>query len=371
MLPVAFLAAAAALAAPPPPHRLPLCNVSGGGTGQPNPINFTRCGASGCPELPQCSSVTPGGVCIQSCSFPAFPPAERRLMAWVGGDVDNQEDREKLGGMAAVVQQLQTNPGLFDGLYGFCGWAFKPDGTIYIKNATKYGQCAGTVNLTSTSIPGGANVLAECKRQGMDFQPVIGLDDWQSAEANSAPYIEAFAAAAKQHGWKGFNLDWEGSNTTSTVPLWRNFCELMNEFADGLAAHGLAFSTDIQWVTQAYGSKPSAELTALLGAGRARWITMDTYTVYPQAADALDFYATRISPEHLSVGMSCEGPTSPTREGFYGRFEALNLYKITDVTMFMMPTAETWMPWLRKWKNNCAGCPSGGSLSCWTDLSCY
>jgi len=63
--------------------------------------------------------------------------------------------------------------------------------------------------------------------------------------------------------------------------------------------------------------------------------------------------------------MSCEGP-SPTREGFYGRFEALKLYKITDVTMFMMPTAETWMPWLRKWKNSCVGCPNGGSLSCWT-----
>ena len=37
-------------------------------------------------------------------------------------------------------------------------------------------------------------------------------------------------------------------------------------FLMGLAAHGLAFSTDIQWVTQAYGSKPSTELTALLGA---------------------------------------------------------------------------------------------------------
>jgi hypothetical protein len=31
-------------------------------------------------------------------------------MAWVGGDVDNQADRGTLGGMAAVVHQLQTNP---------------------------------------------------------------------------------------------------------------------------------------------------------------------------------------------------------------------------------------------------------------------
>ena len=69
--------------------------------------------------------------------------------------------------------------GLFDGLYGFCGWSFKADGTVYIKNATKYGQCAGTINQTSTHIPGGADVLGECKRQGMDFQPVMGLDDWR------------------------------------------------------------------------------------------------------------------------------------------------------------------------------------------------
>jgi hypothetical protein len=326
------LAAAAAAAAAPP--AFPLCNITGGGTGHPNPINLTRCGASGCRDLPQCSSITLNGVCIQNCSFPAFPPAaERRLMAWVGGDVDNQADRDQLGGMAAVVQQLQTNPGLFDGLYGFCGWAFKADGTIYVKNATKYGQCAGTINQTSTPLPGGANVLAECERQGMDFQPVIGLDDWQAAEANSAPYIEAFAAAAKEHGWKGFNLDWEGGNTTSTLPLWHNFCKLMDEFADvrkrhslfvhspdqtavyvttenktsfvlmqGLADHGLVFSTDIQWVTQAYG-KPTTELTALLGASRAKWITMDTYYYGTnRVIDALDFYATRVSPEHLSIG---------------------------------------------------------------------
>jgi hypothetical protein len=54
------------------------------------------------------------------------------------------------------------------------------------------------------------------------------------AEKNSAPYIAAFAAAAKQHGWKGFNLDWEGSNTTSSLPLWcadaaclGNYCWLL------------------------------------------------------------------------------------------------------------------------------------------------
>ena len=78
----------------------------------------------------------------------------------------------------------------------------------------------------------------------------------------------------------------------------------------------------------------------------------------------------RVSPEHLSVGMSSE-EAPPTRDGFIARFEALRLYKISDVTMFMMPTAEAWMPYLRKWKNDCAGCPAGGALSCWSDTACY
>ena len=78
----------------------------------------------------------------------------------------------------------------------------------------------------------------------------------------------------------------------------------------------------------------------------------------------------QVLPNHLSVGMS-SAEASPNRDGFIARFEALKLYRITDVTMFMMPTTETWMPYLRKWKNNCAGCSSGGALSCWSDTSCY
>jgi hypothetical protein len=29
------------------------------------------------------------------------------------------------------------------------------------------------------------------------------------------------------------------------------------------------------------------------------------------------------------------------------------------------------MPWLRKWKNNAAGCPRGGTLSKWGNVTCY
>ena len=97
--------------------------------------------------------------------------------------------------------------------------------------------------------------------------------------------------------------------------------------------------------------------------------------------DNLDYYATRVKNEPLSVGMSsnvgpCDGPCEawawgPSRESFTARFHALNMYGITDVTMFMLPITETWMPWLRKWKTNGAGCPRGGSLSAWGNVTCY
>lgn len=359
---------------------LPLCPT------QPSPdapkyvehINLTKC-EHGCAELPQCASVTSGGVCLQKCSLPQFPAdTGRRLMAWVGGNVDDQGNRDTLGGMAAVVHQLRTNPGLFDGLYGFCGWAWKADGTFYVQNVTKNGQCSGTVNQTATPIAGGADMLAEAKRQNMDFQPVITLEDPQAAirsmneSGSESKYITSFVAAAKQHGWKGFNLDWEGSNTTSTRKDFFEFMTLMNQFADALAQHGMVFSTDTQWVTHWTHLNPTdmSELTALLGASRAKIVPMDTYSLSPVAMDCLDYYATRISRERLSVGMSSQY-VHTTTQAFIARFHALNMYGITDVSMFMMPTTETWMPWLRKWKNNARGCPRGGSLSAWSNVTCY
>jgi hypothetical protein len=330
-------------------------------------ILFSALSASlAAPTLPSCNATQE-----TDCIHPQFPPSDLRLMAWVGGDIDNPGNRIKYGGMKAVVQQLESNPGLYTGVMGFCGWAFAPNGSFYIKNATKWGQCAGTVNGTTTPIPGGADLFAEVKRQKMEFQPVISLDDPQAAMTNTTAYVEAFAAVAKKEGWAGFNLDWEGPGTTGNRSNFLNFCALMNEFADGLHAHGLSFSTDVQWVTQPYGSKPNSELDALLGAGRAKWITMDTY-YYSTARvlDALDFYATRVSVDRLGVGMSSFEAT-PSYDGFVARFHALRSAGIREVDMFAMPTNETWLPWLRKWKNQCKGCPSGGALSCFSDTSCF
>ena len=81
----------AALAAAYTP--MPPCNLTQLNSGCTYPLNITKCdelGPAAC-GLPSCSSVTPTGVCLQQCTLPPFPPnPERRLMAWVGGDVDNQ-----------------------------------------------------------------------------------------------------------------------------------------------------------------------------------------------------------------------------------------------------------------------------------------
>ena len=108
---------------------------------------------------------------------------------------------------------------------------------------------------------------------------------------------------------------------------------------------------------------------------------MDTYSLSPVGMDSLDYYATRIKPGRLSVGISTyihaleSDPAilndAPTTEAFIARFHALNMYGVTDVSMFMMPMTEPFMPWLRKWKNAARGCPRGGSLSTWSNVTCY
>jgi hypothetical protein len=129
--------------------------------------------------------------------------------------------------------------------------------------------------------------------------------------------------------------------------------------------------TDHEQVTEWTNFQATAELSALLGSSRAKLISMDTYYYGTgRVLDALDFYATRVSPEHFSVGLSSFSSRPPTGD-FIARFHALRMYRIKEVTMFAMPTEETWMPWLRKWKTDCAGCPGGGALSCWANSSCY
>tara|TARA_B110001452_G_scaffold234863_1_gene213396 strand:- start:316 stop:1311 length:996 start_codon:yes stop_codon:yes gene_type:complete len=329
---------------------------------------------------------------------PPFPPSALRLMAWMGGDEEDPQNKARFGGTAAIVLQLRANPGLFTGVMAFCGWAIAPNGTVYEKNVTKYGQCVGRNT-------GGADVLGEVRRGGMELHAVVSIDDHEASFADPAALVAGFAARARAEGWAGWNLDWEGANVTGTVDKFVRYCNLTNALADGLHAHGLAFSADIQWVTQPWHSQPNSALDALLGAGRLRWsrprveaptpgpaadrlahnlrltpshatrpttVSMDTYYFKTgRVIDAMDFYTTRVpNRDRLGIGLSTREPT-PTLDGFVARFHALRAAQVRELDMFAMPLNETWLPWLRKWKNECRGCPNGGALSCFAQLNCF
>ena len=172
--------------------------------------------------------------------------------------------------MKQVVAQLQRNPGFFTGVYGFCGYHFAANGTL--NNNVSDGRlacCNGTAD--------GGDLFAEVRRQNMEFHPVLRLDDPYATAANPQPFIDSFVARAKVEGWTGFNMDWEGHNTTGTLEYFLRFMKLNNAFADGLAAHGLQFTTDVQSVTQPWGYTPDATLDGILGGTRAKLVQMDTY----------------------------------------------------------------------------------------------
>eukprot|EP01052_Picozoa_sp_SAG31_P063097 SAG31_NODE_22048_length_535_cov_0.816514_2_plen_62_part_01 len=61
--------------------------------------------------------------------------------------------------------------------------------------------------------------------------------------------------------------------------------------------------------------------------------------------------------------MSTREPT-PTYDGFVARFHALRRSGVSELDMFVMPLNSSWLPWLRKWKTDCAGCKNDGQLSC-------
>ena len=83
----------------------------------------------------------------------------------------------------------------------------------------------------------------------------------------------------------------------------------------------LLFTSAVQWVTRPWGSKPSAQLSAMLsGSSIDKWITMDTYYYGTgRVIDALDFYLDSVQPpSKLGVGMSVWQAT-PDQDGFIAR----------------------------------------------------
>eukprot|EP01043_Picozoa_sp_COSAG02_P039150 COSAG02_NODE_3070_length_7426_cov_22.244438_4_plen_230_part_00 len=181
----------------------------------------------------------------------------RRVMAWSSSG----------GAARAAAQMSQPNAsGLVDGIMGFCGgaWTQQPDGSVGVAlNATEYAQCAPLLAATRGSAGG--------------FQLCLGGVP-EAAIANPHPAVASAVALGVQHGWSGYNIDDESScaprGSIANFTRWLTFIDAL---ANGLHAHGMVLTADIQAITKPWGYQPSEELTAMLSASTIdRWINMDT-----------------------------------------------------------------------------------------------
>jgi len=313
---------------------------------------------------------------------------ERRLMAWVGANINDPEQsincrltKEHPTCLDSIIHQLETNRNLFTGLYAFCGYSFAKGGKLITEPWDgKPGHSSGAEYVKMIT-----PMMKYCVETGIEFHPVINFDDPADAEANPQLYIESFAAAAKEHGWSGWSMDWELPVNCSkpaidgcwdpigNVVNFTRFVDLSNKIADGLHQHGLAFTSAVQWITKPWNSKPAAELSALLSSSTVdKWLSMDTYYFgTARVIDALDFYMNAVKPaSKVGIGMS-HLSAHPSEDGFIARFHALRALDVKEVDMFFMPVNSSWLPWLRKWKNDVRGCPNSGVLSAWANPTCF
>eukprot|EP01052_Picozoa_sp_SAG31_P062199 SAG31_NODE_21203_length_555_cov_1.021930_1_plen_76_part_10 len=73
---------------------------------------------------------------------------------------------------------------------------------LFEKCGTFIARCNALIEKVSSFRP----LLAELKKLGLEFQPVVSLDDPDDAAAHPLLYTEAFAKVAKANSWTGWNL---------------------------------------------------------------------------------------------------------------------------------------------------------------------
>ena len=101
-----------------------------------------------------------------------------------------------------------------------------------------------------------------------------------------------------------------------------------------------------------------------------RWLEMDTYYFSTSRyLDSLDWYAEAVSLDKLGVAVM--NRKDITTEGYLARFHALDRSGANWLNLFMLPAADEWLPYLRRWKSHCKGCANHGALSCYEmELPC-
>lgn len=244
---------------------------------------------------------------------------------------------------------------------GFCGTGLvttEDNSTAkIILNTTAYAECSAIYH---------ASTVAK-----VEFHACVGTVP-QAAIDNPGPLIAQAVELAKEHGWAGYNIDDESHTapraTIKSLEAWVGF---INAFADGLHAHGLKLTADIQSITLPFNYQPSPILSKLLSSSSIdRWINMDTYYFSTgRFLDALDFYTT-VTPAHMA-GIGMMNRVDLTYDGLQARFHAIRSSHAGELDMFIMPINDSFLPYLWKWKTGCGGCPNDGVLSCWSNMTCY
>ena len=65
------------------------------------------------------------------------------------------------------------------------------------------------------------------------------------------------------------------------------------------------------------------------------------------------------------LGVAVMNRDDISQDGYVARFHALDRSGANWLNIFLLPAADAWLPWVRRWKTRCAACPNAGALSCY------
>jgi len=215
-----------------------------------------------------------------------------------------------------------------------------------------------------------------------------------AAIANPGPAVASAVALALQLGVDGFSIDDEyDCAPRSTLKNFTSWVGFIDELATGLHTEKLELSAAVQAMfgiqdveykptcspqddpscSQAcnkapYTYKNEPKVAALMSHSKIdRWLEMDTYYFGTgRFLNSLDWYAENVALDKLGVAVMNRNDIS--QDGYLARFHAIERSGADWLNLFILPAAEVWLPYLRRWKTGCAGCGAQPVLGCY-DLS--
>ena len=287
-------------------------------------------------------------------------------------------------GAARAAADQWTNStwaGVFDGVQASCGVAFEPNSSRLAVNESIFQECRP--------------LLEAVHATGGQFHVWIGAVP-TNASGHALGVEDAIASAraiADELGIDGFSMDDETDCAPrSTLGRFADWMGFVDAFADGLHAHAprLHLSAAVQAMfgiedvayepaceppelpecSQACSKAPweyapDARVAALMAnSSLDRWLEMDTYYFgTSRFVDALDWYARAVPVDQLGAAVMNRDDIS--QDGYVARFHALDRSGANWLNIFLLPAADAWLPWVRRWKTRCAACPNAGALSCY------